>query len=208
MASLAARALLAVAVAPSGEGQGTGCLLSDLVEAARGGSAEAFDQLMVATQRRVLSVCWRLLGNREDARDAAQEVFLRVYRHLGRFRAGEDFHAWIYRIAVNVCRDHARRRRRLPLAAVEATEPAILSRVEEELLRAERRETVLAALAALPAGERAAIVLRDIEGLTSPQVASILGSRPGTIRAQISSARLKIRDHCALLLGRRKGVGP
>ena len=181
--------------------------LGALVERAREGDGRAFDRLMMETQERVVGLAWRLLGTREDARDAAQEVYLRVFRHLGRFRAGHDFHGWLYQITVNVCRDAARRRLRMRVvdqpAIPEVGEPA---RAEEDLLGAERWNRVLEALAALPSRERAALVLRDLEGLTSEQVARVLGSRAATVRGQIASARMKIRRFCVDLVGREGGL--
>jgi RNA polymerase sigma-70 factor, ECF subfamily len=173
--------------------------LAALVERAREGEGGAFDLLMLETQERVVGLAWRMLGSREEARDAAQEVYVRVFRHLGRFRAGQDFQGWLYRITVNVCRDAARRRRRSRFvdAAVEPSAPAA---AEEALLGAERWGRVLKALATLPPKERAALVLRDLEGLTSEQVARVLGSQPGTVRAQIASARERIRRFCLDLL--------
>ncbi|HEY9402973.1 MAG TPA: sigma-70 family RNA polymerase sigma factor, partial [Pyrinomonadaceae bacterium] len=81
-----------------------------LVARARGGDAVAFERIMLETERRVVAVAWRMLGNREDARDAAQEVFLRVYKYLDRYRPEQDFNGWVYRITINVCRDAARKR--------------------------------------------------------------------------------------------------
>jgi RNA polymerase sigma-70 factor (ECF subfamily) len=176
--------------------------LEALIERAQEGDGRAFDRLMLETQERVLGLAWRLLGSREDARDAAQEVYLRVFRHLGRFRAGRDFHGWLYRITVNVCKDAARRRRRSPTTASTAFEPACPPEAQDRLLDTERWNRLLEALASLPARERAALVLRDLEGLTSEQVARVLGSRPGTVRGQIASARLRIRKFCVDLLER------
>ena len=99
---------MAVALTASGMGRQRAeppSALEALVAKAGEGDARAFDRLMIETQDRVLSVGWRLLGNREDARDAAQETFVRVYKSLARFRAGQDPMGWIYRIAVNVCKD-------------------------------------------------------------------------------------------------------
>ena len=179
--------------------------LSALVERAREGDGRAFDRLMIETQERVLGVAWRLLGTREDARDAAQEVYLRVFRHLGRFRPEHDFQGWLYRITVNVCRDAVRRRRRTPVAHGPDVDPSEPAAAEEALLGAERWHLLLEALASLPAKERAALVLRDLEGLTSEQVARVLGSRPATVRGQIASARVKIRRFCMDLLGGENG---
>ncbi|MBI4470561.1 MAG: sigma-70 family RNA polymerase sigma factor [Acidobacteria bacterium] len=83
----------------------------ELVLRARTGDAEAFDQLMVLHQRRVLNTAWRLLGQLEDAKDAAQEVFLRLYRFLPRLDGDRDLRPWLYRVTINVCRDAERRRR-------------------------------------------------------------------------------------------------
>jgi RNA polymerase sigma-70 factor (ECF subfamily) len=179
--------------------------LSALVERARDGDGRAFDRLMIETQEKVVGLAWRLLGSREDARDAAQEVYLRVYRYLGRFRAGQDFRGWLYRITVNVCRDAARRRRRAPVSDAAVAERGEPPEAEEALLGAERWTQLLQALASLPPKERAALVLRDLEGLTSEQVARVLGSRPGTVRGLIASARMKMRGLCVDLL--RNGEG-
>lgn len=205
MSTVAAQAFLTGGVRGGAEAGEAAGALAALVERARLGDAHAFDRLMIETQEKVLSVAWRMLGSREEARDAAQEVYVRVYRHLSRFRAGEDLHGWLYRITVNVCRDASRRRRRSPMGAAESPEPSVPATAEETLLLAERRSSVLEALDTLPSRERAALVLRDLEGLTSEEVARILGSRPGTVRAQIASARSKIREYCRKVLGTEGG---
>jgi RNA polymerase sigma-70 factor (ECF subfamily) len=206
MSSLAAPAFVTGGALVSRQGREGGGALAALVERAREGDGRAFDRLMLETQEKVLGVAWRLLGSREDARDAAQEVYLRVFRHLDRFRAEHDFHGWLYRITVNVCRDAARRRRRAPVVRGTDADPGrpAEAEAEEALLGAERWRRLLEALASLPAKERAALVLRDLEGLTSEQVARALGSRPATVRGQIASARVKIRRFCVDLLGGEK----
>lgn len=207
MSSLAAPAFVTGGAAGSRECRDSGGALAALVERAREGDGQAFDRLMLETQERVLGLAWRLLGTREDARDAAQEVYLRVFRHLSRFKAGHDFHGWLYRITANVCRDAARRRRRRPVANGMKAEPAQPAEAEAILLESERWNRLLEALGSLPAKERAALVLRDLEGLTSEQVAHVLGSRPATVRGQIASARVKIRRFCVGLPGGKEDVG-
>src|SRR5712691_6631705 len=81
-----------------------------LVSRARAGDEIAFERIMLATEQRVVSIAWRMLGNRDDARDAAQDVYLRVFKYLARFRAGEDFRAWLYRITIKVWHDFARKK--------------------------------------------------------------------------------------------------
>jgi RNA polymerase sigma-70 factor (ECF subfamily) len=205
MSSAAAPALVTGGACVGCDGADITSPLATLVERAREGDGRAFDRLMLETQEKVLGLAWRLLGTREDARDAAQEVYLRVFRHLGRFRAEQDFYGWLYRITVNVCHDAARRRRRAPVADGKDVDPGQPAEAETALLEAERWNRLLEALASLPAKERAALVLRDLEGLTSEQVARALGSRPATVRGQIASARVKIRHFCVDLLGGKKG---
>ena len=174
---------------------------SDIFERAKSGDVAAFEEIFDRYQRKVLLTAWRILGNREDARDAAQEVFLRVYKYLGRFRSDQDFAAWLYRIIVNVCRDHARKRgRRDQFTSYEAEHRlgsfnsiASSEDVEASLLRSQQQAMIGEALDSLSVKERAAIVLRDLEGLTTEEVARALGSSQTTVRSQISTARAKIK---------------
>jgi len=172
---------------------------AELVIQARS-DAGAFERLMRLHERQVLSTAWRLLGRLEDAQDAAQEVFLRLYRYLDRFDAGRPLEPWLYRVTVNVCRDFGRRRKvrqAISLEDLEASRPlestdptmdpgAVASLAEE-------RRIVEEALATLAEKERAALVLRDIQGLTTAEVAEALGSSQPTVRSQICRARLKIK---------------
>ena len=186
--------------------------LTLLIERAVAGDTTAFEQIMIHSQQRVMAITWRILGNEADARDASQEVFLRVYKYLGRFKQDQDFFAWLYQITVNVCRDVGRKRqhdsgRFLSLnagdegeaLAVEAEQDA-----EEDYLRLQERELVARAIATLPHKERASIVLRDVEGLSTEEVARIMNSSSTTVRSQISSARKKIRIYCRQYLRRRE----
>src|ERR1700753_3592540 len=152
---------------------------AQLVERAAGGDSEAFDQIMIYSQRKVMLTTWRMLGNREDARDATQEVYLRVYKYLGGYRPEQDFFGWLYRIVVNVCRDMSRRRQaqERQTTSLESEletgtrQPAAEATVEEAALSAERKRLIGRALADLPEKERAVIVLRDLEGLSTEEVA-------------------------------------
>lgn len=168
-----------------------------------GGEVNAFEDLMARTEARVLALAWRILGDRHLAEDAAQETYLRVFRSLHTFRQGERFEAWLVRIAVNVCRDMARKRgpQPVPLHSMETlpTDPAPMNAEETTLLH-QRRALVQRALASLPQAERAALVLRDLEGLSTEEAARLLGVRPVTIRSQAASARAKVQAFCARLV--------
>ena len=147
--------------------------------------------MVAAHQALVLRTAYRLLGRMEDAQDAAQEVFLRLFRNLRRIEG--DPKAWLYRVTVNVCRDHYRRRRHTAELDLNQRDP---SPDPESALALDRRKRLLMqGLATLPERERAAIVLRDIEGLSTSQAAEILGVEEVTIRSQISTARVKLAKY-------------
>jgi RNA polymerase sigma-70 factor (ECF subfamily) len=187
-----------------------------LVTRACAGDALAFERIMLATEQRVVSIAWRMLGNRDDASDAAQEVYLRVFKYLGRFRAGEDFRGWLYRITINVCHDFARKRRVTSVTRFEENdsgqEPAAADvgrgaqNPETLALYAQQLALVRRALQSLPIKERTALVLRDLEGFSTEEVAHVLGSRPVTVRSQVSSGRAKIKIFCDKLLRTRGGA--
>jgi len=171
------------------------------------GDAEAFQELMELTERKVLAVAWRLLGDRDLARDAAQEAYLRVFRSLDRYRRGEGFQPWMYRITVNACLDLARKRGPIPVAesALETLRHAHPGRehAEQLVLLEERRALVRQALKTLTPAECSALVLRDLEGLSTEEAAKVLGVRAVTVRSQVSSARSKLQAFCARCVGGR-----
>ena len=170
-----------------------------LIARARAGDRAAFDQLMMQHQQRVVALAWRLLGTQDDARDAAQEAFLRVYKHLHKYDPAQDFNGWLYRIVVNVCRDLHRQRGRhgvsfeASLEAGTVSEPISGEDTEASARLAQQRALVQRALACLSEKERQALVLRELEELPTEEVARILGSSPVTVRSQISAARAKVR---------------
>jgi RNA polymerase sigma-70 factor (ECF subfamily) len=179
--------------------------LTRLIKDAASGDTEAFEQIMIHSQQRVMAMTWRMLGNDADARDASQEVFLRVYKYLGRFKPDQDFFAWLYTITVNVCRDIAKKRQhhsnRFTSFDAGGDEeafavPAEQEDAEEAIMHTQQRELIARAMATLPHKERASIVLRDVEGLSTDEVARIMKSSSTTVRSQISSARKKIKIYC------------
>lgn len=156
---------------------------------------EAFEQCVAIHRQRVLLTAYSLVGTMADAQDIAQEVFLRFFQNIGRIQ-GEPL-PWLYRVTVNVCRDQLRRRKRRPERGPEAerdwTDPAPGPHRVLEL--GERKRLLMAALERLPDRERAAVVLRDIEGLSTREVAGVLGVEEGTVRSQVSMARLKLAKY-------------
>jgi RNA polymerase sigma-70 factor (ECF subfamily) len=178
-----------------------------LLERAVGGDPAAFEQILIRHERRVLTLAWRLLGTMEDAEDAAQEVFLRAFRYLHRFDPRRPITPWLARMTVNVARDLRRKRQRVRMVSAELPDEDLLSIGTQEptpysnLAMDERRQMLWHALSRLPEKEQAAIVLRDLEGFSTREVAEVLESSETTVRSQISSARLKLRK----MIGRMKG---
>jgi RNA polymerase sigma-70 factor (ECF subfamily) len=176
-----------------------------LLDRAKTGDLGAFEQIMRMHEKQVLSTALRLLGNREDAQDAAQEAFLRLHRSLGRLGEVQEAGAWLYRVTVNLCNDLHRARRRTQTVALTGPEPVSVSPDPEAAWRdSERWRLVEQALATLPEKERAAVVLRDVQGLSTREVAGILGSSETTVRSQISVARVKLKKFTERYLRKRQ----
>jgi RNA polymerase sigma-70 factor (ECF subfamily) len=180
-----------------------------LIERAITGDRTAFEEIVLQHERRVFTLAYRLLGTEEDAQDAAQEVFLRAFKYLRRFDTTRPLEPWLVRVTVNVCRraGRGRTRSRSLFVNCEGSQRPDPGRDPYALMRAEEQKRVLYdALTALPEKERAAIVLRDLEGFSTAEVADILGSAEATVRSQISVARLKIRKAINRMKGGRDVV--
>jgi RNA polymerase sigma-70 factor (ECF subfamily) len=145
----------------------------------------------------------RILGNLEDARDAGQEVFLRLFKYLGRFDETRSLGPWLYRMTVNVCRDLARKRPKWS-GVEEGQLERLASSDTGDTVSApiEQKQIVVEGLKTLTEKERSALVLRDVEGLSTREVARILGSAEITVRSHISRARVKMKRYRDQVLGR------
>jgi len=170
----------------------------ELVEAARDGQVRALEQLLDRYQARVLRIL-RFLGvPAQDREDVAQEVFVRVFRHLRGFRAGQEFGAWVYRITVNASHDYRSRRGRVTRGeapwseTVEHEDPG--PGPAEGARQAELRKALERALESLSERERTIFVLREIEGLETREVAGALGITTITVRRHLSRARRRLRS--------------
>ena len=156
------------------------------------GEREAFDRLVERYQRDVYRLCFRYVNNHHDASDMAQEVFLKAYRALAKFRGDSSFSTWLYRIAVNTCLNF-RAARKAP--AEELSEHVADGRmpVVERLERDERSQRVRKAVARLPEKQRATLILKVYHDLTHEEVARILGSSVGTVKANLFHALANLR---------------
>jgi RNA polymerase sigma-70 factor, ECF subfamily len=165
-----------------------------LVRASLDGKAGAFDEIVVRHRRAVYQLCYRFLGNHEDASDAAQEVFLRAFRALGRFKGDSALGTWLYRIAVNLCL--SRRSSKRPAAEPfdeRTAEVAQAPDAMDRLLEGERAAAVRAAIARLPEKQRAVLLLRVYRDLPHQEIAAILGSSEGAVKANFFHAITALR---------------
>ena len=151
---------------------------------------DSFDRVVRQRENQVLRTAYRILCNWADAEDVAQDVFLRLHRHGLGFATEAAFGAWLYRVTVNLCLDRLRSAR--PMEELPDLRGHGIS-AEAELLREEQKRKLMVAMAGLPPKERAAIVLREIEGLSTAEVASILGSTEATVRSQVANALARLR---------------
>lgn len=164
-----------------------------LVEAAAAGSREAFDELICRHQTAILNLI-RALADGADADDLAQEAFVRAWKGLRRFRGESSFRTWLYRVAINVARSGRARERNLLRwfrPATDAREPESGAEPIDAILA--RRQAVERALHSLPGDLRAAVTLRDLQGLDYREIAEILDVPLGTVESRIFRARQRLR---------------
>ena len=177
---------------------------SDLVVAAQKGDLEAFNQLVLSYQDRILNLAGRILGDDDLAEDITQNTFLTAYLNLPRFRNG-SFRSWLFRIATNLCYDVHRRHKRYPVLSLENEDdaeerllplydfpgPGIFPEAESE--RRDLEQVVQHALNQLDEDQRTVIVLVDLQDFNYQEAAQILGIPIGTLKSRVARARLRLR---------------
>lgn len=162
------------------------------------GDAQAFDRLMAIHTDKVFALAWGVLQNREDAMDAAQEVFIRLYGALGRFSPSDNLNAWLYRVCLNHCIDRKRRAKRSAVEmAEEDWERLPGSQSDEPEYRACQSETgriIRQAVDQLPERQRLVFVLRHYKLLSINEIGDAIGCTPGAVKAHLSRATAHLRD--------------
>lgn len=173
-----------------------------LIQAARRGNLEAFNQLVLHYQNGVYSLAYRIMGEGASAADAAQESFITAYNRLDTYRGG-NFRSWLLRIATNTCYDELRRRKRRPATSLEEMPgadtddgPMIASdseTPEQAVQRNELRQAVESCIGSLQLDQRTVLMLSDVEGLNYQEIADITGTNLGTVKSRLSRARAGVR---------------
>src|SRR6187399_2000485 len=173
--------------------------LARIVRLVLSGDTASFEHLITRYERRVMNIAMRILGCHDDAHDAAQEVFLRVFKYLHRLDMGKPIEPWLMRMTVNVCHDIGRKNRQHRNTSIEYTTSESITTSQSDnpyagLAEEQERQMLWKALACLSENERVAIVLRDVEGLSTAEVAAVLESPEVTVRSRISRGRLKLKE--------------
>ncbi|HKB10963.1 MAG TPA: sigma-70 family RNA polymerase sigma factor [Vicinamibacterales bacterium] len=177
----------------------------ELVARSIGGDSESFNELVLRWERPIYALAYRTIGREEDARDVCQETFLRAFRALPGFRGQAKFSSWLYRIALNLCRDWIRRERRAPVVQppedVDVMELAAASEpsesIEDLVARKDLSRAVEKAMALLPDEQRTAIVLKEYHGLTFQEIAELLGCPLSTVKTRLYQGLTVLRRELA-----------
>ncbi len=165
----------------------------ELVALSMSGDTESFNQLIVRWERPIYALAYRTLGREEEARDVVQETFLRAFRGLKNFRGQAKFSSWIYRIALNLCRDWMRRERRAPIAPTPegvdlvelAAEQEPAESIEDLVARHDMSRVVARAMARLPDEQRMAIILKEYHGMTFQEIADLQSVPLSTVKTRL-----------------------
>ncbi len=173
------------------------------IQKAAKGDANAFEELVLRYQTQVYNLCYRMTGNAEDAADLTQDVFVKVWKHLGSFQFDSSFSTWLYRLATNCCLDFLRSQKRKPTISlvveneedgeqtidIEADGPT----PEEQVISREEREELLWAMNQLDDEQRQILTLRVVNDLSYTDIAEILNIKEGTVKSRLSRARENLR---------------
>jgi len=185
----------------------------ELVARSIGGDAESFNQLILRWERPIYALAYRTIGREEDARDVCQETFLRAFRALPGFRGQAKFSSWLYRIALNLCRDWIRRERRTGFVQppedtdlmdlIAAEEPS--ESIEDLVARKDQIRAIERVMARLPEEQRTAIVLKEYHGLTFQEIADLMGCPLSTVKTRLYQGLSVLRRELARTQADPKG---
>jgi RNA polymerase sigma-70 factor (ECF subfamily) len=175
----------------------------ELVALSIGGDVESFNQLVLRWERPIFALAYRVIGREEEARDVVQETFLRAFRGIGNFRGQAKFSSWVYRIALNLCRDWIRRERRAPILPTPegvdvielAAEQGPVESIEDLVARNDISKVVADLMTRLPEEQRTAIVLKEYHGMTFQEIADLQGVPLSTVKTRLYQGLNVLRRH-------------
>ncbi len=175
---------------------------ANLVRSFQNGERDSFETLVIKYKDRVFNLCYRFMGDFHEAEDLSQDVFLKAYRALNRFRMESSFYTWLYRIAVNTCKNRinssAFRFSGRNISVEHTEDNGILiagdekENPAEQLENKERAGHIQRAINTLPPEQKTMVILRDIEGLSYEEIQEITGEKLGTVKSRLSRARVDL----------------
>ncbi|WP_027621308.1 sigma-70 family RNA polymerase sigma factor [Acetivibrio clariflavus] len=176
----------------------------DLVERAKSGELEAFEQLIIGCQKKVFNIAFRMVGNYDDANELAQEVFIKAFRSIKNFKGDSSFSTWIYRITANVCLDELRKRKNRTIVSldqdIELNDGDVKRQMPDNAptpdMEAESNEVksiVNESIQQLPDDYKSMIILRDIQGFSYDEISKIVNCPEGTVKSRINRARQALK---------------
>ena len=166
-----------------------------LVRAAAAGEREAFDVIVERHRRVVYQVCFRFVNNHEDASDLAQDAFVRAWKGLANFKGQSALSTWLHRIAVNVCLNRVSAKTPItePIESTDHFEDVRIEGAQHKMIREERAAAVRDAIANLPKKQRATLILRAYHGMSHQEIADVLGSSAGSVKANFFHALANLK---------------
>jgi RNA polymerase sigma-70 factor (ECF subfamily) len=175
----------------------------ELVTRSRSGDTDSFNQLVLRWERPIYALAYRVIGREEEARDVCQDTFLRAYRALPGFKGEAKFSSWLYRIALNLCRDWIRRQQRAPVMQFpEGVDPLEMAAegepaesIETLVARRELSAVVEEAMTLLPEEQRTAIILKEYHGMTFQEIADLQGCPLSTVKTRLYQGLSVLRRH-------------
>jgi RNA polymerase sigma-70 factor (ECF subfamily) len=176
-----------------------------LVAKSKKGNIDAFEELISGYEKKAYNIAYRIMGNEEDAKDMAQEAFIKIYKSIQNFREESSFSTWLYRIVTNVCLDELRKRKKANLVPLEMNietdkgsaiiELSAEKETPEDICeRVEKKELIQNAISSLAEDYKTVIILRDIQGFGYEEIATMLNCSLGTIKSRINRARNLLKD--------------
>ena len=167
----------------------------EVLTACRRGDSQAFEELVRITYRHVYTQAFRLVQDRQDAEDVAQEAYLRVFRGLAGFRGEAQFETWLYRIVANAAITYLRRKGRFGELIIDREDDPLEVAADVQVAeQAADREELSRALAALPISLRAVVVLKDVYGMPHKEIAELLGTTEGAVKVRLHRARRRLKE--------------
>lgn len=176
----------------------------ELIALAKAGDERSFELLIQQCKTKAYNIALRYLRNEEDAMDALQESFIKIYRHLDGFKEGSKFDTWVYRIVVNTCNDMLRKHHGVQVESIHRSDeeeeeytlelPDPEPGPQESLLRKEQAKLILEALDKLKPDQKEVIILRDVQGFAYEEISEMLNCSIGTIKSRINRSRSRLRE--------------